>query len=449
MKENVINNQFNLKALAIPIFFELFLNMLLGNVDTLMLSKYSDDSVAAVGVANQVINLVIVMFGFVSTGTVVLISQSIGAKKLKSAGEIAAISIVTNFVFGIFLSMLLMIFGKSILQLMNISKDILEESYEFLRIVGGFMFFQSLILTMGAILRSHGYTKIMMNVSVGMNILNIIGNCFFIFGFLGAPILGVTGVAISTTVSRLIGLVVITILVKRNITEPIPIMNVFRLPKEHIKNLLKIGLPAAGEMLSYNLSQFVILYFITSLGTSAITTRIYTQNLMMFIYLASLSIAQGTQIIIGRMIGSGNFNEAYKRCMKSLKIGMLFSFLVAVLFSIFSKELLHIFTENKEIIRVGSMLLILTIILEPGRVFNLVIISSLRASGDVKFPLYMALTVMWGVGITLAYLLGIHFALGLVGVWISFIADEWTRGIAMLLRWRTKKWMSMAFIKND
>ncbi|CAM5552206.1 hypothetical protein BSAF29S_05310 [Bacillus safensis subsp. safensis] len=73
----------------------------------------------------------------------------------------------------------------------------------------------------------------------------------------------------------------------------------------------------------------------------------------------------------------------------------------------------------------------MTIILEPGRSFNMVIINSLRAAGDAKFPVYMAIISMWGIGLPIAYLLGIQFEMGLIGVWISFIVDEWVRGIFM------------------
>lgn len=85
----------------------------------------------------------------------------------------------------------------------------------------------------------------------------------------------------------------------------------------------------------------------------------------------------------------------------------------------------YFFTSNSEIIQIASLLLILTIILEPGRSFNMVIINSLRAAGDAKFPVYMAMISMWGIGLPIAYLLGIQLEMGLIGVWISFIVDEW------------------------
>ncbi len=75
------------------------------------------------------------------------------------------------------------------------------------------------------------------------------------------------------------------------------------------------------------------------------------------------------------------------------------------------------------------------------------IINSLRAAGDVKFPVYMGVISMWGVSVTLSYILGIHFGLGLVGVWIAFAVDEWFRGILMFWRWKSRAWENMSFVK--
>src|SRR5690625_5187132 len=112
-----------------------------------------------------------------------------------------------------------------------------------------------------------------------------------------------------------------------------------------------------------------------------------------------------------------------------------------------SKPFLGIFTDNSSIIEIGSFLLLLTVVLEPGRAFNMVMISSLRAAGDVKFPVYIGIVVMWGIGVTAAWFFAIYLGLGLTGIWIAFIADEWIRGMFMLRRWRKQQWVSMNFVR--
>ncbi|NLP49423.1 MATE family efflux transporter [Bacillus sp. RO1] len=433
-------------ALTWPIFIEVLLHMLMGNADILMLSQYSDDSVAAVGVANQILFMLIVMFGFIATGTTILVAQYLGSKNRELAAEVTVVSIGANLIFSVAISILVFLFSSKLLLLMDLPPELLSEADSYLKMVGIFSFVQALVITMGATIRSYGFTRDAMYVTIGMNIINVIGNYLFIFGPFGIPALGVDGVALSTVTSRALGLIVITVLLFKRIEEPLPFKKMFRLPVSHLKNLLKIGIPSAGEHLSYNTSQIVITYFIVMIGTEALTTKVYAQSLMMFIFLFSVAISQGTQIMIGHQIGAGKVEEAYKRCLKSLRLAILISILTAIPIAFFSDTLLGFFTDNPDIIALGGTLILFTVILEPGRSFNLVVINALRAAGDVRFPVYIGILSMWGVSVTVSYLLGIHFGLGLVGVWIAMILDEWLRGISMLYRWRSRIWVNKSFV---
>ncbi|MFD1017811.1 MATE family efflux transporter [Thalassobacillus hwangdonensis] len=436
-------------ALTWPIFIEILLHMLMGNADTLMLSQYSDNAVAAVGVSNQILSVVIVMFGFVATGSAILVAQHLGAEEEREAGAIAVTSLSINLWFSIVLSFLLFLFSEQILNVMDLPEELMGDAQLYMNVVGGLIFVQALIMTTGAILRSYGHTKDTMYVTIGMNIINVIANYFVIFGPLGFPVLGVQGVAFATAGSRFIGFLVLVVLLIKRSEGRLPGAAFFSYKRQHVRNLLKIGVPSAGEHLSYNTSQMAITYFIAQMGTVAITTKVYTQNLMMFVLLFSIAIGQGTQILIGHYIGAKETERAYRRCLKSLKLAIVISLLVAIVFYFSSDALLSIFTDNTSIIAQGSILLLLTIILEPGRAFNLVVINSLRAAGDVKFPVYIGILSMWGVSVTLAWFLGLHLGMGLAGVWIAFIVDEWLRGILMLWRWRSKVWVSMAFVKSN
>src|SRR5690625_2378407 len=272
----------------------------------------------------------------------------------------------------------------------------------FMQIVGSLIFVQALIMTTGAILRSYGHTKDTMRVTIVMNILNVIGNYFVIFGPFGFPVLGVAGVAYLTAISRFIGFIALIFLLIKRTGEELDFASFYRYKKKQVKNLLQIGIPSAGEQLSYNASQMVITYFVAQLGTVAITTKVYTQNIMMFIFLFSIAIGQGSQILIGHMVGAGKTKDAYERGIKSLRIASLVSLCVAIVVFIFAEQLLGIFTSDTSILEKGAILFAITTILEPGRAFNIVMINSLRAAGDVKFPVYIGIIVMWGVGVTTA-----------------------------------------------
>lgn len=449
MPENITENKsLNVYSITWPIFVETLLFMMLGSVDTFMLSHYSDNAVAAVGVSNQLISMVNIMFGIVSGGTAIIVAQYLGAGNKIMASKATAVAMVFNFCFGLMLSLGMAFAGGRLLSLMNIRPELMVYSVQFLSIVGGFMFIQAVMMAITAVVRSNGYTRISMYVTLGMNALNLFGDYCFIFGPFGLPVLGVRGVAISTTVSKLLGLIVMIIILKKVVDKKFTLRYLKPFPIEILANLLKIGIPTAGEQLAYNSSQLLITYFINMLSNEALTTKSYVQNIVMFAYLFSAAVGQGTQIVVGHLVGKGDKDVAYKQCLKSLKLAIIVSISISLIFVLSGRYILSIFTANKQIISIGSMLLIVDMFLEPGRATNLVVINSLRAAGDVRFPVYMGVLSMWGISVTLSYFFGIVLGYGIVGMWIAFAMDEWIRGIIMVFRWNGGKWRNMSFVKS-
>lgn len=336
---------------------------------------------------------------------------------------------------------------------MNFQKEIYDHAREYLTIIGTFSFITSISITASDILRSHGFVKYPMYVNMAANVLNIIGNSIFIYGLFGAPVLGVKGVAISTVSSQLIGLIVIMVILIRKIDIDLSIKNIVSLPlntvKEVLAQVLKIGGPAAGESLSYNISQIVITAIVGTMGAYALTTKVYVFNLMLFIMLSSLSIGQGTQIIVSRLIGAGKMDDAYKTSLRSLRIAIIISLSVAVLFAIFGRFILDLFTDDLNILATGSLLLIIAVLIEPGRACNIILGSSLKGAGDAKYILILGLVFMWSIAVSMSYVLGVKLHLGLVGVWISFGIDEWIRGIFMFHRWKSRAWEKFSVTKKD
>ena len=433
-------------SITSAIFLEILLHILMGNADTLMISHYSDQAVAAVGVANQFVFFVIVILGFVAQGAAVVIAQWVGAKEQKKARETAVTAIVLNLIFGLFISFLFVLLSSTFLHWMGLSDNLIKLGNTYLQLVGCFMFIEAVMMASSSILRSHGFAKETMLVTLGMNGIHVIGNYLFLFGPFGIPVFGVAGVAWSTIISRALGLLFMMWLVRKKIGK-LPWSHLLRFPKGEIGALLRSGVPMASEQLSYNGSQLVITSLIAILGTEAISARIYTQNLMMFIMVFGIAIGQGTQIVVGHLVGANQKDEAYDTCLRSLKWAMPIAFGISALFALWRYPMLHVFTNNQYILEMAAPLLLLTMILEPGRTFNLVIIGSLQAAGDLRFPVYMAVFSMWGLGVGLAYYLGVALHWGLIGIWIAFIADEWFRGICMLFRWKSRIWIGLSLIR--
>ncbi|MGG1679483.1 MATE family efflux transporter [Neobacillus sp. NRS-1170] len=414
-----ISPQLSLFTITWPIFVELFLQVVMGSSDTIMLSHISDDAVAAVGVATQLIFLCILIFNFVSSGTAVVLSQYLGAGLKNDAMTVTAISISLNLVIGIVISLLMVIFKSELLLLFHLPEQIAELGEQYLTIVGGTVFIQAVLITVSAILRANGYTRDAMMVSILMNVIHLAGNALFIYGLLGIPKMGVIGVSISTAISRTIALVIIMKLMYARIPIKLKLKEYVSIDSLQIKKILKIGIPAAGEQICYNLSQLAITAIIAILGAASLTTRVYTQNIMSYILVFGLAVGQGTQILIGYKAGARDFDGAYRQLLKSLKYSLFMTVGIAIFIAFFRETLMSFFTYDQEIVILGSKLLLLCLILEPGRTFNLVVINALRATGDANISLVMGVLSMWGISVSLAYYLGIHLGYGLPGIWIA------------------------------
>ncbi|MCG7212752.1 MATE family efflux transporter [Paenibacillus mucilaginosus] len=437
----------SLFAVTWPIFVDSVLRMMLGTADVYMLSRISDGVTGAVGLANEIIVFCILMFGFVGIGTSVAVAQFLGAGRAREASRISALAITVNFIFGLIVSLTLVVFGEGIMRLMNLPPEQTAIAKQYLTIIGSFIWIEALSYAISSIIRSNGQTRDVMFVTLGVNLIHVAGNYLLIFGHFGFPELGVTGAAVSTAASRLIGLVVLIVILYRRIPYPIRLKDYITWNSTYLKQILSIGLPSAGEHLSWQSQHMMIVSFINIIGTAALSTHVYVMNVSNYFMALGMAIGMGTEIIIGHMIGAGETKAAYHKLLRSLRFCFLLTAAVVGFASLFREQLMGMFTTNADIIAMGSGILLLSVILEPGRTFNLVVINSLRAAGDARFPVMMGVLSMWGVAVPLAYLLGIKLGMGLLGVWIAFTADEWLRGLIMLLRWRSRAWESKALVQ--
>ncbi len=442
-----IDEKTPLLKLAGPMFFESLLAILLNNVDVLMLSHYSENAVGAVGNSNQIMNLMILMFGIIATATSVVVAQYLGAKKYERMNQIYTLAFIVNLVFGAVLSLGLVLLKGTFLSLLNVSPEMTKDALVYINIVGGALFLQACYNVMAQILRCNGYTKVGMYISLVVNALNIVGNFLFLYGPLKHLNLGVAGVAISTVTARVIALIAAIVIFYRLKIGRLSIKAIVPFPGRLLIQMIQIGLPSAGESISYNLYQMVLLSFINSLGNDAVNARVYCNTLISFAMVFSNSAAQATQIITGHLVGAKKIEAAYKRVFSTLKISMPLTIGLAAVNWLLSRYTLRLFTSNEHIIKLAFMIMFVDIFIEIGRCLNMTFICSLKASGDYLFPLFVGILTMWGLGVTFGYGMGIAAGLGVAGVFIGTAVDECIRGIIVMFRWRSRKWCNKAIVK--
>lgn len=436
-----------LTKLVVPIFIETLLIMMLGAVDTIMLSQYSDESVAAVGVVNQIVMFAFLIFEVINIGTSVLCSQYLGAKMQKNMVQVVGVALLFNLVVGLLISAILHYGATTLLGWMGLRPELLKYGIGYMQIVGAFAFFQAISFTISASLRSADKAIYPMMVTVLVNIMNIIGNYSLIFGKLGMPALGAEGAAISTSVARGVSMVVLFVILFRKHIPRFPLHYFRPFPWVELKNLLKVGLPSAGENMSYSFSQVVITYFINILGNNALATRTYTVNIVMFVYLFAIAMAQGGAISIGHLVGQKKIRAAYLLGKYVMRLSILVSLVLSCVWAASGHFIFSMLTDNQEIIKMGVTIMMVDIIVEIGRAVNIYATNALRSAGDVNFPFYVGVAVQWTVSVGFSYLFGIYWGWGLVGMWCAFLLDENIRALLFVKRWNSMRWAKKGFIK--
>lgn len=432
--------------LSWPIFIEIFLQIMVGNVDQIMLSHYSESAVAAVANANQVINILMMLLIVISTATTILIAQYLGARNKEKIAETCTVSLAFNGAFGLFIGLLIVYCKESIFSWLEVPLALRGEAGLYLSIVASGIFINGMHVALVSSFRGLSWTKVTMLVALGMNILHIGVNYAFIFGLGPIPSLGVFGVALSTVGSKLIALGVLLFIFIVYAKVPLSLSYLSPFPWKTLKQLLRLGIPSGGETLSYQLSQAAIMKVINTFGVVVITTKVYVMILAILCYVYAIALSSAAQVVIGYLIGASRKEEVESKGWYATIISVIVCGGISTLFYCFSDSVLGLFTTNPEIITLGKDIMFIDIFLELFRGVNVALVCCLQATGDIKMPTITGIVCMWFIAVGCSYLLGVSWGYGLIGIWIAMGLDEAVRALIFIYRWRSGAWKKYSLL---
>ncbi|MBQ4900833.1 MATE family efflux transporter [Paenibacillus sp. Marseille-P2973] len=436
-------NKFSLWLLAWPIFIEQFLQFLLGSVDTLMVSRISDNAVAVVGFSNQLFNALMTLFATVASGAGIVIAQKIGSRKEEEARSVAIIAFNVTVAIGVFLSILLIAAPEPIARMLQLPDELIPLAKVYISIVGGGMILTAAMAVLGTAIRNTGNTKGPMMTAIGMNFIHIIMNYGFIFGAFGFPQWGLTGVAISTVISRLLATIVLFVIFLNSFQRKIGHRDFKIFDRKLFKEILAIGWPLGVNSASWVFSQLAIFSFLAMLGSTELAARTYMNTLESFCFLLGFSLALAAQIQIAHLYGAGKTKEAYHAVFKVLKVGLPLVIVNAFILVLFGRNVLGLFTKDVDILNLCTSLLLLNLLLQPGKMVNMAIGNSLNAVGDTRYTMKISLIFMWLIATGCSYLFGVSLGIGIIAIYSCMIIDEYVRGVLSFFRWRGRKHLRM------
>jgi len=449
MAQNKSRGALPMLKLTLPIAMEQFFRILVSSVDTMMLSSYSNDAVAAVGLVSQYSFFLTILFSVIGTGCSIVLAQYLGAEKSEDElNHIAQAGAIMVFFMSIFMTALVLLGTGWLLNRYTLDPLVRHYAWQYFIIFGGIScFFNAFSLLQGAILRSYGYTSEAMIVSIVANLTNVLGNALSLYGWFGLPVLGVPGVAGASGLSMLVSCILFRVFIKRRRDVVFHLHGITKVPREAFSLVLKVGVPTAGESLSYNVSQITIMAMISTLGTYAMSAQVYTMTILRFVFVAAIAIGQATQIKSGYFVGAKQNDIVYKKVFRYQLVATACSMVMIVIVNLIKNPVIGIFTDISDVHKLVSTLLLYSAYIEFGRSLNLIYIGGLKGAGDVRFPVLYGIFSNWSIQVLLSYILGIKCGLGLVGFWLGIGTDETTRGLVMLWRWKSKRWQKHALVK--
>lgn len=428
----------SLRPIAVPLFAEIGLGMLVGLAGTALAARVSDPSAAAFALAHQVAAMLFIFFRIVGAGVSVVTAQALGAGRRAQADVVALASLGASTWVGVTVAVVAAAGAGPLMRLLNAPPEVLPLAVPFLQLMAPVMLLDAWHACAASVVRAHLHARDTLLVVVAMHLAHLALALWWM------PLAGLHGFAAALAVSRALGVALSALLWRWRLQLVPRWSDLWRLRGPALAGVMRIGVPGAAENIAYRLSFVFSVAVVGQMGASALATQAYVLQINYVTLLFGLATGLACEIVVGRQIGAGRLHDADRLVKKALARGLAVSVGVAATAALAGPWLLGVFTHDAGIVAQGTLLLWCSVLLEPGRTFNLVVINALRAAGDARYPVVVGAVSMVLVLAGGSWLLGHVLGMGLLGVWLAYSADEWLRGLLMWRRWRKLGWVPLA-----
>lgn len=436
----------DLKKLITPLIVEQILLMMVGIADTIMISYAGEAEISGVALVDMVNYLIITVLSAVATGGAVVVSQYIGRKEPENANRTAGQLFSIAFLISMGITVLCLLFFRQILSGLfgGVEADVMIAAQCYFLITACSFPFLGIYNSSSTLFRSMNKTKVIMYVSLLMNVINVIGNAIGIFGFHA----GVLGVAVPTLLSRAIAAIIMLVLSMQSRYEIyVTWKSLLSWNKKTAVAILKIAVPNGIENGLFALGRVLVTSIVALFGTTQIAANGVAGSIDQIASIATNAMNLAIIPVVGQCIGAGEYHQASYYTRKLMRItylliGSMGGFVIVTLPVILGFYELSVETHQLCIVLI-IMHNVMAFLLHPT---SFVLSNSLRAAGDVKVTMYIGVASMIIFRLGTAVLFGIVFGMGVVGVWVAMGMDWLARSIAFSIRYKGGQWRHVKVI---
>ena len=433
-------------SVAWPAVAESFFVVLAGMIDTMMVAELGSYAVAAVGLTAQPKFIGLTLFFGVNIALSALVARRKGEQKREDANEITLTAIGLTLILCVVLSVLFVVFTPQLMRLAGSNADTHEASVEYFRIIMGGMFFNVVTMVINSAQRGSGNTRLSMSTNLVSSIVNIIFNYLLIKGRFGFPAWGIRGAAIATVLGTVVsaGMAVASLFRKNSYVRiPDMIRQKARMTVRAVKSIRNLALSSTLENLAMRIGFLATALLAARLGTDEFAAHNIGMNLLGL----GFSFADGMQVaaiaLTGESLGAGEKEKARSQAAICQRIGFFISIILALSLFFGGRPFFSLYFSETHILDMGELICRYTMFIVLLQISQIIFTGCLRAAGDVRYTLVVALISVTGIRTLVTLLLVTVFHLGLHGVWLGILSDQVTRFILMRRRFRQGKWVDL------
>ena len=436
--------------LALPAVGEQVLNnivgltdqYLVGNLEPAVAARLGYDqatALSAVGLGNIIVWIATTFFMTIAIGATAIIARRIGEGEDHRAHHALRQALLISFVVGSISMVVTFTFAESILAFLGAEAQVTVAGAQYLRILSLSFIPSAFMFAGNAALRGAGDTRTPLYLMTVVNLLNIFVSWLLVNGRLGFVGLGVEGSAIGSAVGRtLAGLLLVVLFMAGRMR--LKISRDWRADWEVMKNILRIGLPSAGERLIFQAALIVMARLITELGSAAYAAHSLTITIGSTSFLPSIGFGIAGTTLVGQYLGAKDPKLAERAGWEAWRQGILIVTAIGLIIAAWPATIISWFTSDLDVIAYASETLRIQGV---GQFFlgtSFILVGCLQGAGDTTWPLWMRIFTAWGVRIPLILFVLWFTDWELTGIWGAMFCDFVMQGALSIWRFWGGKW---------
>jgi len=423
-----------------PMFIDQAVTYTIPLVDMYFLSRISDSAAAAVGAITPLVfvaNAFLVVSAFAGAS---IASQRIGANDYARGNATIAVYAIFVVVLALIAALTVNHGGPWVASAMSLSAEVEQHARTYLSIIGWMVALWGCRVIYQTILNIYGEPQWNTYSNMILFAANIIGCSIAVYGFMGFPPTGVQGVATASVIAAGTSLTFVMLVVHFKLRIHIPLREGLKNFAVLITPVIMIAAPSILEPMSFQAYMIALNWIAAEVGDLALKVKVYAYNTFLFCLMISIALGMATEAIIAQRVGRQEFDLIDKQLKQTLKISLIGTTALALTWLFFNKPILQLFSDDPEVVAIGLWAFALSFLAEPWRTVNITIGSALRCTGDAAFTSISSIGVIWLFSVPLAYILAMPFGLGLYGLLIAAVMDEFIRALIKGWRWKKGHW---------